>query len=159
VRRARKQKPMADYRPKNVARMSQRLNGLSQTPWKKLPEFLKESAGHSLERTEMTNQGKGGRTLYRQVKSGVLRQLTRKNHSGRAFQKRRSSARLREQPREYFEVRFRAEKYGVPYFLAKSEAKQSDPRKEAAGARARNAIEDFKWRAPTRSVGRRQSKP
>src|SRR5580704_8448849 len=48
----------------------------------------------------------------------------------------RSSARLWEQLREYFEVRFRTEKYGVPYFLAESEAKQSDPRKEAAGARA-----------------------
>src|SRR5580704_2344652 len=55
----------------------------------------------------------------------------------------RSSARLWEQLREYFEVRFRAEKYGVPYFLAESEAKQSDPRKEAAGARARNAVEDL----------------
>src|ERR1700738_3610579 len=61
----------------------------------------------------------------------VPRQITRKNHSGRVFQKRRSSARLWEQLREYFEVRFRAEKYGVPYFLAESEAKQSDPRKEA----------------------------
>ena len=28
-------------------------------------------------------------------------------------------------------------------FLAESEAKQSDPRKEAAGARARNAVEDL----------------
>jgi hypothetical protein len=43
--------------------------------------------------------------------------------------------------------------------LAESEAKQSDPRKEAVGARARNAVEDFKWRAPTRSVGRRPFKP
>ena len=30
----------------------------------------------------------------------------------------------------------------MPYFLAESEAKQSDPRKEAAGAVARNAVED-----------------
>src|SRR5271165_2697610 len=81
------------------------------------------------------------------------------SHSGRVFQRRRSLARLREQLREYFEVRLRAEKYGVPYFLAESEAKQSDPRKEAVGARARNAVEDFKWRAPTRSVGRRPFKP
>jgi len=29
---------------------------------------------------------------------------------------------MKEQLREYFEVRFRAEKYGVPYFLAESEA-------------------------------------
>ena len=41
------------------------------------------------------------------------------------------------------EVHFRAEKYGVPYFLVEREAKQSDPRKEAAGARARNAAEDL----------------
>jgi hypothetical protein len=47
-----------------------------------------------------------------------------------------SSARLWEQLREHFEVPFRAEKYGVPYFLAESEAQQSDPRKEAAGAGA-----------------------
>jgi hypothetical protein len=62
--------------------------------------------------------------------------------TGQVFRRQRSSARLWEQLREYFEVRFRAEKYGVPYFLAESEAKQSDPRKEAAGARARNAVED-----------------
>ncbi len=41
------------------------------------------------------------------------------------------------------EVHFRAEKYGVPYFLAEREAKQNNPRKEAAGARARNAPEDL----------------
>jgi hypothetical protein len=81
----------------------------------------------------------------------VPRQITRKNHSERVFQRRRSSARLWEQLREYFEVRFRAEKYGVPYFLAESEAKQSDPRKEAVGARAPKAFggRGFKWRAPS----------
>jgi hypothetical protein len=49
----------------------------------------------------------------------------------------------------------------VPYFLAESEAKQSDPRKEAVGARAPKAFggRGFKWRAPTRSVGRRPFKP
>src|SRR6202045_3107679 len=52
---------------------------------------------------------------------------------------------LWEQLREYFEVRFRAEKYGVPYFLAESEAKQSGPRKEAVGARARSG-RGFKWK-------------
>ena len=67
----------------------------------------------------------------------------RKNRTGRVFRKRRSSARLWEQLPEYFEVRFRTEKYGVPYFLAESEEKQGDPRKEAAGARARNAVEDL----------------
>ena len=57
----------------------------------------------------------------------------------------RSSA-TKEQLREYFEVRFRTEKYGVPYFLAESEAKQSGPRKEAVGARARHAVEDLNGR-------------
>src|SRR6266446_279783 len=60
------------------------------------------------------------------------------NRNVQVFRRRRSSARLWEQLREYFEVRFRTEKYGVPYFLAKSEAKQSDPRKKAVGARARS---------------------
>src|SRR5271165_560104 len=64
------------------------------------------------------------------------------NRNAPAFRRPRSWARLW----EYFEVRFRAEKYGVPYFLAESEAKQSDPRKEAAGARARHAVEDLNGR-------------
>src|SRR5271165_600913 len=66
------------------------------------------------------------------------RRITRMNRSAPAFRRRRSSARLWEQLLEYFEVRFRTEKYGVPYFLAESEAKQSGPRKEAVGARARS---------------------
>jgi len=51
------------------------------------------------------------------------------------FQRRRSSARLWEQLREYFEVRFRAKKYGVPYFLTESKAthgkrpQEQEPRK------------------------------
>src|SRR5271157_5517228 len=64
------------------------------------------------------------------------------NRNAPAFRRLRSSA-TKEQLREYFEVRFRAEKYGVSYFLAESEAKQSGPRKEAVGARARNAVEDL----------------
>ena len=64
------------------------------------------------------------------------------NRNAPAFRRPRSSA-TKEQLQEYFEVRFRAEKYGVPYFLAESEAKQSAPRKEAVGARARNAVEDL----------------
>src|SRR5208283_1842890 len=86
------------------------------------------------------------------------RRITRMNRNGPAFRRLRSSA-TKEQLREYFEGRFRAEKYGVPYFLAESEAKQSGPRKEAAGARARHAVEDLNGRAPTRSVGRRPFKP
>jgi hypothetical protein len=60
----------------------------------------------------------------------------------------RSWARLWEQLPEYFEVRFRAEKYVVTYFLAESEAKQSGPRKEAVGARARNTVEDLSGADP-----------
>ena len=43
--------------------------------------------------------------------------------------------------------------------LKPSEAKRSGPRKEAVGARARTRGRGFKWRAPTRSVGRRPFKP
>src|SRR5271166_896040 len=81
----------------------------------------------------------------------------RMNRNAPAFRRLRSSA-TKEQLREYFEVRFRAEKYAVPYFLAESEAKQSGPRKEAVGARARSG-RGFKWRVPTQSVGRRPFKP
>jgi WD40 repeat protein len=35
----------------------------------------------------------------------------------------------------------------------KSEAKQSNPRKEAVGARARNAVEDSKWRHRREALG------
>src|SRR5271169_5747650 len=86
------------------------------------------------------------------------RRIKQMNRNVPAFRRRRSSARLWEQLRGYFEGRFRAEKYGVPYFLAESEAKQSGPRKEAVGARARSG-RGFKWREPTRSVGRRPFKP
>ena len=72
-----------------------------------------------------------------------------------------SSARLWEQLREYFEVRFRAEKYGVPYFLAESEAIALRPTER--GRRSKSVRPSggrgFKWRAPTRSVGRRPFKP
>src|ERR1700757_1849808 len=81
--------------------------------------------------------------LFQPTTADVPRQITRMYRNVPVFRRQRSSARLWEQLREYFEVRFRAEKYGVPYFLAESEAKQSDPRKEALGARARNAVEDL----------------
>jgi hypothetical protein len=61
-----------------------------------------------------------------------------KNHSVRVSRRPlgRGSA-TKEQPLgNYFEVRFRTEKYVETYFSAESEAKQSDPRKEAASARA-----------------------
>src|SRR6202035_5207457 len=86
---------------------------------------------------------------------GVPRQITRKNHSGRVFQRWRSAARLWEQLREYFEVRFRAEKYGVPYFLAESEAIALRPTERGRRSKSAERGRGFKWRAPTRSFGRR----
>src|SRR5260370_6091076 len=88
------------------------------------------------------------------------RRITRMNRNAPVFRRRRSSARLWEQLREYFEVRFRAEKYGVPYFLAESEAKQSGPRKEAVGARARSG-RGFKWKVlrERARLGRNPFKP
>ena len=83
--------------------------------------------------------------------SDAPRRIARMNRNVPAFRRRRSSARLR----EYVEVRFRAEKYGVPYFLAESEAKQSSPRKEAAGARARSG-RGFKWKVPCERARRRR---
>src|SRR5271157_4642530 len=81
-------------------------------------------------------------SLSQPTASDAPRRITRMNRNAPAFRRLRSSA-TKEQLREYFEVRFRTEKYGVPYFLAESEAKQSGPRKEAVGARARNAVEDL----------------
>src|ERR1700744_6395214 len=81
--------------------------------------------------------------LCRSTIGDAPRQITRMYRNVTVFRRRRSSARLWEQLREYFEVRFRTEKYAVPYFSAESEAKQSDPRKEAVGARARHAVEDL----------------
>src|SRR5271157_1236927 len=81
------------------------------------------------------------------------------HHTEQAAPRLRSSA-TKEQLREYFEVRFRTEKYAVAYFLAESEAKQSGPRKEAAGARARSG-RGFKWKVPRERArrGRNPFKP
>ena len=75
------------------------------------------------------------------------------NRSEPAVPRLRSAA-TKEQLREYLEGRFRTEKYGVPYFLAESEAKQSDPRKKAVAARARSGrglnvqvIRSYSWAA------------
>src|SRR5271157_4099535 len=125
--------------------------------WKELAQFFKRGARQRLKRTEMPQQGISNRILANQQTQMLHAGLTRMTRNGPAFRRRRSSA-TKEQLREYFEVRFRTEKYGVPYFLAESEAKQSGPRKEAVGARARSG-RGFKWRAPTRSVGRRPFKP
>ena len=70
-----------------------------------------------------------------------------------------SSARFREQLRGYFEIRFRAEKYGVPHFLAESEAIALRPTEKVRRSKSAERGRGFKWRTPTRSVGRRPSKP
>jgi len=85
--------------------------------------------------------------------SDVQTLTVRKNHSVRVSPRPsgRGSA-TKEQPLgNYFEVRFRTEKYVVTYFSAESEAKQSDPRKEAAIARAASSprrVEDLNGRDP-----------
>src|ERR1700757_2727082 len=83
----------------------------------------------------------------------------RMNRNMRTSRRRRSSARLCEQLREYFEVRFRAEKYGVPYFLAESEAIALRPTERGRWSKSAERGRGFKWRAPTLSVGRRPFKP
>jgi hypothetical protein len=90
--------------------------------------------------------------------SGIPRRITRKNHSEPAFQRRRSSARLREQLREYFEVRFRIEKYGVPYFWPKAK-RSKGPAERGCRSKSAERGRGFKWRAPTRSVGGGPFKP
>src|SRR5208282_6380092 len=59
--------------------------------------------------------------LFQPTIAGAPRRITQMNRNAPVFRRLRSSA-TKEQLREYFEVRFRAEKYGVPYFLAESEA-------------------------------------
>ena len=61
--------------------------------------------------------------------------------------------------REYFEVRFRAKKYGVPYFLAESEAIALRPTERGRRSKGAECGRGFKWRGPTRCVGRRPFKP
>src|SRR5271165_5666265 len=126
---------------------------------KELPQFFKRCAGQRLKRTKMPQQRVGNRILANPTAADAPRRITRMNRNGPAFRRPRSSA-TKEQLREYFEVRFRTEKYGVPYFLAESEAKQSGPRKEAAGARARSG-RGFKWKVPRECArrGRRPFKP
>src|ERR1700738_2857282 len=80
------------------------------------------------------------------------------NRNVPVFRRLRSSA-TKEQLRRYFEVRFRAEKYGVPYFLAESEAIALRPTERGRRSKSAERGRGFKWRAPTRSVGRRPFKP
>src|ERR1700761_9031340 len=90
--------------------------------------------------------------------SGVPRQLTRMNRNGRAFQKRRSSARFWEQLRNILKFVFELKNMACHIFGRKrSEAKRPTER----GCRSKSAERGrgFKWRGPTRSVGRRPFKP
>jgi hypothetical protein len=77
---------------------------------KELPQFFKRGARQRLKRTEMPQQ----RVLCQPTIADAPRRITQMTRNVPAF-------------REYFEGRFRAEKYGVPYFLTESEAKQSGP--------------------------------
>src|ERR1700738_182071 len=80
------------------------------------------------------------------------------NRNVPVFRRLRSSA-TKEQLREYFEVRFRAEKYGLPYFLAESEAIALRPTERGRRSKSAERGRGFKWRAPTQSVGSRPFKP
>ena len=53
---------------------------------------------------------------------------------------------------------FRAEKYGVPYFWPKAERSKAPTERDRRSKSAERG-RGFKWRAPTRSVGRRPFKP
>ena len=81
------------------------------------------------------------------------------NRSEQAAPRLRSSA-TNEQLLEYFEVRFRAEKYAVAYFLAESEAKQSKAKRPTERGRrsksAGTAVEDLNggYRREALGVGR-----
>src|SRR5208283_6183322 len=99
-------------------------------------------------------------SLSQPTASDAPRRITRMNRNAPAFRRLRSSA-TKEQLREYFEVRFRAEKYGVPYFLAESEAKQSGPRKEAVRSKSAARGRGFKWKVPRERArrGRNPFKP
>jgi hypothetical protein len=77
----------------------------------------------------------------RQAKSGVPRRITRRNHIGPAFQRRRNSARLGSSFGNILRFGFGLKNMVCHIFWPK--AKQSALRKEAAGARARNAVEDL----------------
>src|SRR5271166_5063223 len=80
------------------------------------------------------------------------------NRNVRTSQRVRSSARLWEQLREYLEVRFRAEKYGVPYFLAESEAIALRPTERGRRSKSAERGRGFKWKVP-RERARRGRKP
>ena len=75
-------------------------------------------------------------------------------HNAPAFRRRRSLA-TKEQLRQYFEVRFRTEKYGVPYFFGVSEATHGNRPQE----QERVAVEDLNGGDPRADAGRRPFKP
>jgi hypothetical protein len=59
------------------------------------------------------------------------------------------SSATKEQLREYIEVRFRAEKYVVTYFLAESEAIALRPTERGRRSKSAECGRGFKWRGPT----------
>ena len=87
-------------------------------------------------------KGTERRTLFQQARRGVPRPITRKNIP-REFFRNGEARRASRAASGYFKVRFRAEKYGVSYFWPKAERIKATSREEAAGARARPAVEDL----------------
>jgi hypothetical protein len=73
----------------------------------------------------------------------------RMTHNAPAFRRRRSSE-TKEQLRQYFEVQFRTEKYGVPYFFGVSEATHGKRPQE----QERGAVEDLNGGDPRADAGR-----
>src|SRR5260221_4815654 len=131
--------------PRNARVRSRRLSTSKALPLTSRPygaEGIESVAGQKHETKPLLNRSDGPARspvrLCRQLGSDAQSLKALKNHSLRVSPRPsgRGSA-TKEQPLgNCFEVRFRTEKYVVTYFSAESEAKQSDPRKEAASARA-----------------------
>src|SRR5260221_9488730 len=146
--------------PRNARVRSRRLSTSKALPLTSRPygaEGIESVAGQKHETKPLLNRSDGPARspirLCRQLGSDAQSLKALKNHSAQVSPRPsgRGSA-TKEQPLgNYFEVRFRTEKYVETYFSAESEAKQSDPRKEAASARAASSPKTgrgFKWRVP-----------
>jgi hypothetical protein len=119
---------------------------------------MEGSASQSLERTKMTNQGNGDGLLTDKQSKGVPRQLTRKNRNGRAFQKRRSSAGFGSSFGNILKFVFELKNMACHIFWPKAKRCKA-PTERGRRSKSAERGRGFKWRAPTRSVGRRPFKP
>src|SRR5271166_3082193 len=79
------------------------------------------------------------------------------NRNAPAFRRLRSSA-TKEQLREYFEVRLRTEKYGVPYFFGRKRSEAKRPTERGRRSKSAERGRGFKWKVP-RERARRGRKP